>query len=66
MGEEGRRSMMCRVIIIADICRVELAEDLVATREEGPKDTKEDNKENYASADGDGNQDDDASGKEIC
>jgi hypothetical protein len=53
MGEEGRRSMLCRVIIIADIRRVELAEDLVATREEGPKDTKQDNKENDASADGD-------------
>jgi len=45
--------MLCRVIIIAGIRRVELAEDLVATREEGPKDTKQDNKENDASADGD-------------
>lgn len=45
--------MLCRVIIIANICRVELAEGLVATREEGPKDTKQDNKENDASADGD-------------
>ena len=53
MGEEGRRSMLCRVIIITDIRRVELAEDLVATREEGPKDTEQDNKENDASADGD-------------
>lgn len=44
--------MLCRVIIIADICRVELAEDLVAAREEGPKDTKQDNKENDASTDG--------------
>ena len=46
--------MLCRVIIIADIRRVEFAEGLVATREESPKDTKQDNKENDASADGDG------------
>jgi hypothetical protein len=52
MGEKGRRSMLCRVIIIADIRRVKLAQDLVATREEGPKDTKQNNKENDASADG--------------
>ena len=45
--------MLCRVIIIADFCGVELAEGFVATREEGPKDTKQDNKENDASADGD-------------
>ena len=44
--------MLCRVIVIADISRVELAEDLVATREKGPKDTEQDNKENNASADG--------------
>jgi hypothetical protein len=45
--------MLCRVIIIADIRRVELAEDLVTTRKEGPEDTEQDNKENDASADGD-------------
>jgi hypothetical protein len=45
--------MLRRVIIIADICRVELAEDLVATREESPEDTKQDKKENDAGTDGD-------------
>ena len=44
--------MLCRVVVIADLRRVELAEGLVATREEGPKDTKQDNKENDAGADG--------------
>jgi hypothetical protein len=66
MGKEGRRSMLCRLIVIVDIRRVELAEDLVTTREEGPKDTKQDNQENYASGDGDRDQDDNASSKEIC
>lgn len=45
--------MLCRVIVIADVRRVELAKDLIPTREEGPKDTKQDNQENYAGGDGD-------------
>jgi hypothetical protein len=54
-AQEGRRSMLCRVIVIviANIRRVELAEGLITTREEGPKDTKQDNQENYPSGDGD-------------
>ena len=35
--------MLCRVIVITDVRRVKLAKGLVTTREEGPKDTKQDN-----------------------
>lgn len=58
--------MFCRVIFIANIRRVVLCRDLVTTGEEGPKDTKQDEQENYTGADGNGYQDDDANGKEIC
>jgi hypothetical protein len=46
--------MLRRVIVIANIRRIELAEDLVTTGEECPKDTEEDDQENYTSGDGNG------------
>jgi len=57
--------MLRRVVIVTDIRRVELAENFIVTGEEGPKDTKQDNQENYASSDSDGDQDDNASCKDI-
>ena len=57
--------MLCWVIVITDICRVELAENFIATGEEGPKDTKQDNQENYTGSNSDGDQDENASCKDI-
>jgi hypothetical protein len=46
--------MLRRLIVIANIRRIKLAKDLVTTGEECPKDTKEDEQENYTSGDSNG------------
>lgn len=58
--------MLCRIIVIANICRVELAGTLITTGEKRPEDPKQNEYENNARGDGDGDQDDYACSQEIC
>ena len=58
--------MLCRIIVIANIRGVELAEGLITTGEERPENSEQNEHEDNARGDGDGDQDDYACSQEIC
>ena len=58
--------MLCRIIVIANIRGVELAEGLITTGEKRPENSEQNEHEDNARGDGNGDQDDYASSQEIC